>query len=112
MKTFDLMITSAVVIDGKIRAAGSRVTLSRRLAVNLLQRGKAEVASGDGPAHAAGPLGSEGRAAGAGAEVPLAEHTVSELQELAGDYDIEGAARMKKAELIAAIEAAEAAEAE
>ncbi|OWU68255.1 hypothetical protein ATO2_12835 [Roseovarius sp. 22II1-1F6A] len=106
MKTFDLEITSAVVIDGKIRAAGSRVTANRRLAVNLLQRGKAQVASGEGPLRMSGPIASDSGAT-EGDDLPLADHTVAELVELAAEYGIEGAGRMKKAELIAAIEAAE-----
>lgn len=45
-QTFTLKITSAIAIGGKIRRPGAIVSLPSRDAVNLLERGKAELHSG------------------------------------------------------------------
>lgn len=45
-QTFTLKITSAIAIGGKIRRPGAIVSLPSRDAVNLLERGKAELHTG------------------------------------------------------------------
>ncbi len=95
-KMAELKITSAVVIAGKIvrpdQGNESIVTVDERVAKNLLDRGKAELTTADDDAD----------------DKPLDEYTVPQLKALAKDYKIDGADGMKKAELIAAIEAVEA----
>lgn len=51
---FSLKITSAVVVDGEIRKAGTIVEVSEQAAKDLLRRGKAEPAA-DQPAPQADP---------------------------------------------------------
>lgn len=46
-KTVFLKVTSAVAIAGKIEPRDSIVKVDEDLAINLLQRGKVEVATGD-----------------------------------------------------------------
>lgn len=118
-ETYEVDITSAVVLDGEIVTAGRTVRVDDKTARNLLHRGKARLAAGvPAPARGDGPIGTDGRggAVRQGAAVPadepdaaapLSEHTVAELREIAGEYGIEGASGMRKAELIEAIEAAE-----
>lgn len=89
-KLIKLLVTSAFAVNGKIVNPGSEITLPESDAKNLLQRGKVELADGDA---------DEGNW--------LESHSVAELRELAAEYEIEGAAKMKKPDLIAAIEAAE-----
>lgn len=93
-KTMSLKCTSAFVVQGEIITPKKTVHgVPRAEALNLIQRGKAEeVLDGDDP----------------GTELPaLEEMTVPDLRKVAEEYEIEGAANMKKAELIEAIEAAE-----
>lgn len=45
MNLFSLKLTAAVVLNGKIRTAGAIVEVDRATAENLLQRGRAEVAT-------------------------------------------------------------------
>jgi len=96
-KTVDLECTSAFMAAGKMITPGNVVRgVPAADADNLVRRGKAKIIA-DGPVE-----GDE-------AEVPdLNDLTVDELKETAREYEIEGADKMKKAELIAAIEAAEA----
>lgn len=95
-KKTSIVITSAVVIEGKIirpdQGKKSIVTIDDAAAKNLLSRGKAELLTSDDDE-----------------DKPLSAHTVDELRDIAEDYEIDGADKMKKSELIAAIEAAEAA---
>ncbi|QTP60922.1 hypothetical protein HNO53_20720 [Billgrantia antri] len=100
-KTLDLECTSAFMVKGEMITPKKTVRgVPEADALNLVRRGKAKIV-------AAGP-----EAAGASAdeaEAPaLEELTVEELKATAKEYEIEGAENMKKAELIAAIEAAEA----
>lgn len=88
-KTVVVELTSAVAFDGKVSKAGELLEVTEKEARNLLRRGKA-VLSDEQPA-----------------ESELSDLTVAELRELADDAGIEGAASMKKADLIAAIEAVE-----
>lgn len=94
-KTLSIRCTSAFVAGGEI-IKPKRVLhdVPQEDALNLIRRGKAEEVMD----------GSDGDT-----EVPaLDEMTVAELREAADEYKIEGAASMKKAELIKAIEAVEA----
>lgn len=93
-KTFSLKCTSAFVVGGNIIKPKQVIhDVPKADALNLIQRGKAEeVLDGDDPE----------------TELPaLEEMTVADLRKVAEEYEIEGAANMKKAELIEAIEAAE-----
>jgi hypothetical protein len=93
-KTMSLKCTSAFVVGGKIITPEQVVhDVPKADALNLIQRGKAEeVLDGDDPV----------------TELPaLEEMTVPDLRKVAEEYEIEGAANMKKADLIEAIEAAE-----
>lgn len=92
-KKIEIKITSAVVLDGEIVTPKSKVRVDAKIARNLVARGKAE------------ELGAGAEEDG---EKPLDEHTVPELKEIAKEYGVEGADKMKRADLIAAIEAAEA----
>lgn len=93
-KKTSILITSAVVIEGKIispdQGKKSTVTVDESVAKNLMSRGKAELLTSDDDA-----------------DKPLSKHTFPELLEIAEDLEIDGADKMKKPELIAAIEAAE-----
>ncbi|WP_320179655.1 Rho termination factor N-terminal domain-containing protein [Roseovarius pacificus] len=92
-KKIEIKITSAVVLDGEIVKPKSKVRVDAKIARNLVARGKAEELDSG---------------AGEDGEKPLDEHTVPELKEIAKEYGVEGADKMKRADLIAAIEAAEA----
>lgn len=60
-KTFDLVITSAVVIDGEIVKPKQKVSVPEKLARNLLDRGNAELAKGaEAPKKGTGPIGTDG----------------------------------------------------
>ncbi|KPU84846.1 hypothetical protein JI58_01315 [Marinosulfonomonas sp. PRT-SC04] len=86
-KQIKLKITSAIVIGGEIIVAGTTVTVAEALAKNLMHRGRAEL------------LTASGKGGG--------EKSVAELKVIAEGLEIDGAANMKKAELIEAIEAAQ-----
>jgi len=93
-KVMSLRCTSAFVVGGKIITPKQIVhDVPKPAAMNLIQRGKAEeVLDGDDTE----------------TELPaLEEMTVADLRKVAEEYEIEGAANMKKADLIEAIEAAE-----
>lgn len=106
-KKIALELTSAVVIGGKIKPRGpDPVFVDAKLAKNLLQRGKANL-------HGSHVAPMVGTVDGEETEVaPLEEHTVPELKEIAAEYEIDGAASMNKAQLIEAIQAAEAGDAD
>lgn len=80
-KLVKIKITSAIAIAGKIVTAGKRVEVAESMAKNLMERGRAELATAD------------------------KKQSVDDLKAQAADLGIEGYANMKKAELIAAIEA-------
>lgn len=93
-KTMSLKCTSAFVVKGDIITPKQVVHgVPKADAMNLIRRGKAtEVVDGT----------EEGTEAPA-----LNELTVPELRDIAEEHGIEGAANMKKAELVEAIEAVE-----
>ncbi|MDT0499704.1 MULTISPECIES: Rho termination factor N-terminal domain-containing protein [unclassified Halomonas] len=95
-QTVDLECTSAFMVKGKMITPKQVVRgVPAAEAANLVRRGKAKVV-------AAAPAEDD-------AEAPaLEELSVEELKATAKEYEIEGADKMKKAELVAAIEAAEA----
>lgn len=67
-ETYHLKITSAIAIDGQIKRAGEIVSLPKRHAVPLLERGKAVLATAeDRPAEEAG-ADQEGEAQTEGAD--------------------------------------------
>lgn len=81
-----ITLSSAIALAGVIRRAGEEIEVDEPLAKNLLNRGKAVLADET-----------------ADDDTPLEDYTVSELKEVAVEYEIEGVANMKKADLIAAI---------
>lgn len=95
-KTVDIECASAFMAGGKMITPGKLVRgVPVDEAKNLERRGKAKIM-------AAGPDDSE-------AEAPsLQELSVEELKATAREHAVAGAEKMKKAELIAAIEAVEA----
>lgn len=94
-KTVDIECTSAFMAAGKMITPGKVVRgVPAAEADNLRRRGKAKLV---------GNASEEDDG-----EKALEDMTVSELKEEAKSLDIEGFDGMKKAELIAAIEAAEA----
>lgn len=97
-KIIDLKCTSAFMASGKMITPGKIVKgVPAADAKSLIRRGKAKPLNGD--------VIEEGETDEAPA---LEELTVDELKATAEEYGIENAAKMKKAELIAAIQAAEA----
>jgi hypothetical protein len=98
-----LVITSAIVIEGEIAKVGEIVEVSEREAKNLLHRGKARLATeADG-------IPDEGVTADDVDEsisVKLDRLNKTQLSELATQLGIEPG-EMTKAELVAAIEAAQ-----
>lgn len=96
IKTVDIKCTSAFMAAGKMITPGKTVRgVPEAEAKSLARRGKATmVAAGADADDAQAPA--------------LNELSVDELKTTAKEYEIEGADKMKKAELIAAIEAAEA----
>jgi thiamine pyrophosphate-dependent acetolactate synthase large subunit-like protein len=95
-KTVSLKCTSAFMVKGEMITKGKIVHgVPESDALNLIRRGKAvKVESEDD-----------------GAEAPaLKDLNVAELRDTAEAYGIEGAANMKKADLIEAIEKAESEE--
>jgi hypothetical protein len=86
-KQVKIKITSAVSIGGEIKRPGTVVTVAEDLAKNLLNRGRAELATGE--------------------DKPLSKMSADELKALAATLEIDGADSMKKAELIEYIELAQ-----
>ena len=96
-KVVDLQCTSAFMAAGKMILPGKVVRgVPAADADNLVRRGKAKI------------LGSAGDETDEDELSELNDLTVDELKAVAKEYEIEGVDRMKKADLIAAIEAAEA----
>ena len=92
-KQVEITITSAVSIGGKIISPGKTITVDDPTARNLLHREKAKLTSEDD-----------------GGAAELSAMTVKALVELVEDEELEidGADKLKKPELIAAIVAARA----
>lgn len=96
MKTYKLELASATVIEGKIIRRGAEVTVDEAVAKNLLARGKAKLVSAPDDD---GDEGSEG--------VDLSRLNKAQLIDAAQALGIEGATEMSKAQLVAAIQAAD-----
>lgn len=92
MKSVLLKLTSAIVIAGAIAKAGEVVEVTELEAKNLLARGKG-VLNDEQPADEV--------------DLDLSRKTKDQLLEIADNLEIEGAAKMNKAQLIEAIEAAD-----
>lgn len=92
MKSVLLKLTSAIAIGGAIAKAGEVVEVTELEAKNLLARGK-------GKLHDEQPADE--------ADLDLSKKTKDQLLEIADNLEIEGAAKMNKAQLIEAIEAAD-----
>ncbi|ANN86114.1 endonuclease VII [Enterobacter phage Arya] len=92
MKSVLLKLTSAIVIAGSIAKAGEVVEVTELEAKNLLARGKG-VLNDEQPADEV--------------DLDLSKKTKDQLLEIADNLEIEGAAKMNKAQLIEAIEAAD-----
>lgn len=106
-KNIDIILTRATVISGAIvRPGKAPITVSEADAKNLMQRERAVLATEENIA--AADDGDDGGDDGGDGEKRLSEHTVPELKARAAELEIDGADGMKKAELVAAIEAAEA----
>lgn len=101
-----LVITSAIVIDGAIAKAGSLVEVSDTEARNLLHRGKARVATDEDAAKAGIDLPAD---AAEGPQVDLFKLTKAELLKAAQEGGLITLSDSNtKAEIIAAIQAAAA----
>ena len=92
MKSVLLKLTSAIVISGVIAKAGEVVEVTEQEAKNLLARGKGEL---------------HGEQLADEVDLDLSKKTKDQLLEIADNLEIEGAAKMNKAQLIEAIEAAD-----
>jgi hypothetical protein len=91
-KSIVLRLTSAIVVDVDVMKKGSLVEVSEAEAKNLLHRGKA-VIHDEQPDYE---------------QVDLSKLNKDQLIDLADQYEIDGADKMTKAQLIEAITAAEA----
>lgn len=91
MKSVLIKLTSAIAISGSIAKAGEVVEVTEPEAKNLLSRGKG-VLHKEQPAHED--------------DLDINKMTKDQLLEIAEQMEIEGAAKMTKAQLIEAIEAA------
>lgn len=91
MKSVLIKLTSAIAIAGAIAKAGEVVEVTELEAKNLLARGKGEL-------HGEQPVDE--------ADLDITKMTKDQLLEIADQMEIEGAAKMNKAQLIEAIEAA------
>lgn len=96
MKTYELKLTRAMVIQGGVVRAGTKVSLDEPTAKDFLRRGKAELISA--PANDDRDDCDQG--------VDLSRLNKTQLVDLAGQLGIEGAGDLTKAQLVAAIEAA------
>lgn len=89
--SFVLKLTSAIAVDGEVMKAGSLIEVSEIEAKNLLSRGKAEL-------HSEQPPSDE--------DLDIEKMTKDQLLDIAEQMEIDGAAKMNKAQLIEAIKAA------
>lgn len=99
-KTFVLLLTSALVIDGTICKAGETVEVSEAEAKNFLHRGKATLVASDEEETEDQIEGDE----------DLMKLTKDELFAIAKEAGVETNDRMVKAEIVAAINAAKSKE--
>lgn len=97
MSKYELKLTRAMVIEGAVIRAGTRVRLDEATAKDFLRRGKAELVSA--PADDNSDTGSD-------QGVDLSRMNKAQLVQVAEGVGIEGAENMTKAEIIAAIESA------
>jgi len=93
MKTYELKLTSAMVIEGGVVRAGTRVRLDEATAKDFLRRGKAELVSA--PADDGDDQG-----------VDLSRMNKSQLLEVAEQMGVEASDDMTKAQIIEAISGA------
>lgn len=100
MKSIILKVVSAIVVDGIVARAGQLIEVSEAEARNLLHRGKCELAAADDDAPAGG--GDDD------ALVNLSKLNKAQLLEMAAELALEVSDKNTKAEIIAAIEAAQA----
>lgn len=91
MKSVLIKLTSAIAISGAIAKAGEVVEVTELEAKNLLARGK-------GKLNAEQPADAD--------DLDIEKMTKDQLIDLADQMEIEGAAKMTKAQLIEAITAA------
>lgn len=91
MKSVLIKLTSAIAISGGIAKAGEVVEVTELEAKNLLSRGKG-VLNDEQPAHED--------------DLAIEKMTKDQLVDIAEQMEIEGAAKMNKAQLIEAITAA------
>lgn len=104
MKTAHLKLTSAIAFGGTIQRAGTIVEVSESEARNLLDRGKAVLATADDR-----PQDDPADEAREAALAMLSKMTKAELLEAAGKHGIISVGESNtKAEIIAAFEAAAA----
>lgn len=101
MKSYVLKLTSAIAIDGQIHKAGSLVEVSEAEAKNFLDRGKAVLATSED--------GVEQEDHAEYVEIELSKLSKVELLEVAKRDGIPIADGMTKAQIIEAIDAANAA---
>lgn len=94
-KAVTLKLTSAIPLDGEICKAGEFIEVDELLAKNLLHRGKAVLATEHD-----GVFTAQGSAE----KTNLSKLTLEQLRAEAVERKIEGADKMAKAALIAAIE--------
>lgn len=92
-KTVFVTLTGAIFLDGEIVTAGETVEVTEKEARNLLLRGKGTLVDAPAPE-----------------PEDLSKLTVDALRAIAGDLGIQNVKDLRKAELIKAIEQAQAAE--
>lgn len=95
-ETVDLIITSAVVINGEIIKKDSDVTLPKKLARDLVRRGKAKL-------HEVDTIDFQ-------EELSLLDMSDNELAKIADDLGIKNIKAKSRDDIIALIEKAQAAE--
>lgn len=95
MKTVILKLASAIAIEGEVVKRGSLVEVDEALAINLLNRGKAVLATAEDGVDLDD-------------ETDLSKLKKPQLVELANSLEIEGAEGMNVADLREAIEAKQA----
>lgn len=94
MKTVTLKLASAIAIDGDVVRAGSLVEVDEALAINLLNRGKATLATAE-----------DGVEFGAEDDTDLSRLNKAQLLEHAKANGVDVDDSLTKAQIIAAIEA-------
>lgn len=97
MSKYELKLTRAMVIEGAVIRAGTKVHLDKNTAKDFLRRGKAELVSE--------PAGDTDHNGG-DQDVDLSRMNKGQLVQVAEGVGVEGAENMTKAEIIAAIESA------